>query len=354
MKKLLAAILACSMIASVGVSTLVSATDVDSSINLNGIIRNSDLGTVTTDINPDATYYVPIADIQAAFPGSPSGNFADGDQYKISFKKGSDNSKMIKKLSIETKKVSGYSDPRVDCLKIEIAADFTDKEYKISPEITFSGKKSKTGTLPVFDYSNDKYTGTMTLYVQNDDTADNDFEVGQGGIVMKPEKGEDNTITWSDNGRDVAKLDFYADSDVAKVFPKLSTKWDNSDYAEYFNDQDAFIFEFVGGSTISSTSRALLTLYNPYLNEDDELTVDSADVIIYQIIDGELVDVTDSWTKGQNDDGDEVFTSKTRVLGTYIVAEHEANIGDAGDDVEEPSTGDPIETPVKPNPSTGR
>ena len=54
------------------------------------------------------------------------------------------------------------------------------------------------------------------------------------------------------------------------------------------------------------------------------LTVAPEDCVIYQIVDGELVDVTASFTALQNDDGDYVFQTKTRELGCYIIAEAEA------------------------------
>lgn len=373
MKKLLAAILACSMVASVGVSTIVSAAvdTYDSSVvNIKEIIRSDDDDASfykSTDVVPATTYYVGLHDlgemqewndivdaVPSLVDGEPIGSAGyaridNANDFKVSLKKGSNNSKMIKKMSVVTKKVYGA---RTECLKIEFAEEYTDKEYKVTPEIIFTGKKN-TKDVPNRNCSDLKFIAEMPLYVSNVNTGDTDFEVGTGGLIMKPLKGEDNTVTWNDNGRDVAKLTFIGDSDVVKIFPKLSTRWDNSDYFEYFNDQDAFIFEFVGGSTVSSTSRALLEIYNPYLNEDDELTVSIEDVVIYKVSDGELIDDTDNWTLGTNDDGEEVISTKTRVLGTYIIAEHEADVGYDDDDTTDPS-GDPVAPGVKPNPPTGR
>ena len=95
----------------------------------------------------------------------------------------------------------------------------------------------------------------------------------------------------------------------------------------YFADQDAFIFNFKGsvaGQTkISSTSRATLELYNPYYDSDeDELTVDPENVVIYAVADdGSLNDVTASFKAIENEDGDYVAQTKTRELGVYIIAE---------------------------------
>ena len=174
---------------------------------------------------------------------------------------------------------------------------------------------------------------------------------GDGGVVLKPTKNDDNEITWEDENNTIATLKFYSDDDAAKFFPKLTTKWDNADYAEYFADQNAFIFDFVGraaGETkIASTSRATLELYNPYYDwDEDVLTVAPEDCVIYQIVDGELVDVTASFTALQNDDGDYVFQTKTRELGCYIIAEAEAAA------VVDPGTTAP--TDEKPVPNTGR
>ena len=75
------------------------------------------------------------------------------------------------------------------------------------------------------------------------------------------------------------------------------------------------------------------------------LTVAPEDCVIYQIVDGELVDVTASFTALQNDDGDHVFQTKTRELGCYIIAEAEAAAV-----VDEPTA----PTDKKPVPNTGR
>lgn len=364
MKKLMAAILACSMVASVGASTLISAADrieKDSKISASALLRDDDtLGfTGTGDIKPASTYYVAIKDILAEIPGGSAITDAAGttsltgdilqdkDAFKVSLKKGSDNSKIIKKLSVVEKKEIG----RTNAIKIETADVFTGDEYKITPEFKFVGQDA-TKKPEGHNWKGITIETSMTLYVQNEEvTGDYDIEAGTNGFVIKPAKNEDNEITWTQDGDNVARLTFYADSDVVKVFPKLSTKWDNSDYFEYFNDQDAFMFEFIGNNTVSSTSRALLEIYNPYVDEDGNLTVDPESIWVYEVKDGELVDVTDSWTKTTNEDGDEVLTTKTRVLGTYILAEEEVSIGD----FDEPSTGEPsVPGNNKPNPSTGR
>ena len=139
--------------------------------------------------------------------------------------------------------------------------------------------------------------------------------------MLQPLENDTNEIVWYDENNDLAKLSFYADSDVEKFYSKLSTKWEHADYATYFNDQDAFLFDFTGSPKISSTSRGDLDIYNPFIDEDGNETVDPQSVVIYQVIDGDLFDITDQFTYGENEDGYMAFSTRTRFLGTYIFAE---------------------------------
>ena len=54
------------------------------------------------------------------------------------------------------------------------------------------------------------------------DDADQDYMAGDGGIVLKPTKNDDNEITWEDENNTIATLKFYSDDDAAKFFPKLT------------------------------------------------------------------------------------------------------------------------------------
>ena len=148
----------------------------------------------------------------------------------------------------------------------------------------------------------------------------------------------------------LATLTFDADSNVSKYYPKMSTKWDNVKYAELFADQDAFVRQWVGTPSISSTSRATLELNVPYIDEDDELTVDEDSIIVYEeTADGELVDITAKGKFDWNDDDEFVFTMKTRSLGTYIFAEAPVTEADADDEV----PADEVVDADKVNPGTG-
>ena len=71
----------------------------------------------------------------------------------------------------------------------------------------------------------------------------------------------------------LAWLNFTSDDDAKKFFPKMTTKWDDQEYAEYFADQDAYLFDYIGNPQIASTSRATLRLRLPFVDEDGELSV---------------------------------------------------------------------------------
>ena len=57
------------------------------------------------------------------------------------------------------------------------------------------------------------------------------------------------------------------------------------------------------------------------MDEDGELTVDPENAVVYTIgEDGEPVDITSEFQFVETDDGDYVLRTKTRRLGTYIIA----------------------------------
>ena len=310
-----------------------------------------------TDIDdttaPDKKVYVKLSEVADNIIPSTSARanatvkkiLDDDDYFKFKYKKGSDNSKMILDINLVEKKLG--SNPRDTYIEIKLADDYTDDEYKINPTFTFTVKEdfyywddstNKKGMFLPTDESapsgythearydledGDEYEGEFTIWISNTELeADEDFAAGTGGVTLKPTKNDDNEIVWYDENDDIAKLTFEGDSSVDNFFPKLSTKWDNATYAEYFADQDAFIFDFISNPNISSTSRPVLTIYDPYYDyENDEVTVDPENVVVYQVVDGELVDVTADWSYGEDDDGEMVYTTKTRQLGTYIFCE---------------------------------
>lgn len=386
MKKLLAAALAVATVASLStVSFAANEWPVD--LPTEGVTAIFDDGTGAAydganTVKPDKTLYFEVGNM--VFTDRTSGDtyvlygeyYTDKDLFKVKTDKGDENAKMIKSMALSEKSITykGVTG-RGPWFEIKLNDDYTDDEFKINPSFTVTAKDDFYATttqdannnyiLRPVDGDNTIPANSIVVnkgdkiiydvgkyYISNStDNADQDYMAGTGGIVLKPTKNDDNEITWEDENNTIATLRFYSDDDAAKFFPKLTTKWDNADYAEYFADQNAFIFDFVGraaGETkIASTSRATLELYNPYYNwDEDVLTVAPEDCVIYQIVDGELVDVTASFTALQNDDGDYVFQTKTRELGCYIIAEAEAAA------VVDPGTTAP--TDEKPVPNTGR
>ena len=349
MKKLLAVVLAAVMALSLGVVAFAAEYDATYTYDVKDGSK-----TATNEIYPDDSVYLKLNGIKVDVPqiAGPSQttqvtlnekDFTDGDLWKVKFDKGGDNSKMIAKISLSEKNYGGDRGPWV---KIETKADYTTDEFKIKPSMTLTAKDDITIGGVVRFVKGDKINVDFgTIYISNDeDPADQDYAAGTGGVVLKPTKNDDNEITWEDEQNTIAVLKFMGDDNQTKFFPKLSTKWEDADYAEYFADQDAFIFNFKGsvaGETkISSTSRATLELYNPYYDSDeDEYTVDPENCIVYQVQeDGTMAEA--AFKVVENEDGDMVFQTKTRELGIYIIAEKPYTT--AVEDVETPDDGKAI------------
>lgn len=371
MKKLLSVALAAATVASVGVTAF--ATDYDmGDLPVYYDDESSVYANNNDTVTPDQKVYVKLDDVGHLIFGNLNGPsyvpgevLNDEDFFKFKYKKGSDNSKMILGISLVEKNLNGTRD---EYIEIKLADDYTDDEYKINPTFTFTAKDdiyysvahgwytgeeaedrgwATTGDV-VHIPDDDEFEGEFTLWISNtEEDADADYAAGTGGVTLKPTKNDDNEIVWYDENDDIAMLTFEGDSSVDNFFPKLSTKWDNATYAEYFADQDAFIFDFISNPEISSTSRPVLTIYDPYYDyEEDESLVDSENVVIYAVVDGELVDDTANWTYGETEDGEMAYTTKTRQLGTYIFCE----VAVAGSE-------EVVEEPVddgKVIPSTGR
>ncbi|WP_195277459.1 hypothetical protein [Anaerotruncus rubiinfantis] len=363
MKKVLALVLALATVMSMGVVAF--AADIlvsDGEATAEGyanVYRKDNTKPVpnaTTDNSveslPDKTLYFEIPDVTLS-DGSKTdpitaAQLADEDLFKFKYKK-TENGKYIKSIKLIEKDVDGTAG-RENVVEVKLVDDMTDNEYKISFEVSFASKTDWDDTANFDDVT--VYMPEFTIWMGNDkdETDDETYAAGEGGKYVKPVKNEENTIAWEDENDTLATLTADMDSDTKYYFPKLSTKWDNVKYAELFNDQDAFVRQWVGTPEISSTSRATLELNVPYVDEDDELTVDEESIIVYEeTADGELIDITDKGTFTTNDDDEYVFTMKTRRLGTYIFAE--APVADADADDEVPA--DDVVDADKVNPGTG-
>lgn len=190
--------------------------------------------------------------------------------------------------------------------------------------------------------SGDTKATRFSVWIQNEQRTDSDatIVVGEKGVVIRPEKNERNTVTWETSGGDpVARMVFTADSSASFYSPQLTTKLDSkADYYDYFIDRDAYMFNFVGNPRIPATTRVSLSLYNPFRDRDGEVSKHARNLYVYQLVDGELTNVTDKFTPDENDDGYEVLTTRTITLGTYIVTDRSVRLVDNNNN-----------TPAKPN-----
>ncbi len=272
MKKLLAVVLAAMMVLSLGVmASAIQREDnavikVDAQwydgntdkpigdlhhlnwVNIDQVDPTNDL------VQPDSTVWIAL--------GGNSGVFTDKDLFKVKTDKGDDNAKLISKVSVATSTSDKYKTAgRQDSIKIEVKPVYDDGDYKFTPSVKFTAKEDKT-VVPTFYNVPEEKDGAGNVvrakdtvnegdYLQVDISfymanvvqgADQDYNAGDGGVVLKPAKNDDNEITWEDENNTIATLKFAGDDNQTKFFPKLSTKWEDADYAEYFADQDAFIF----------------------------------------------------------------------------------------------------------------
>ncbi len=259
--------------------------------------------------------------------------FHDDTYWKMKLSKG-DNGKYVKAISDVTKnfgsdlysvythtRVPGSGASRSRYIKVEMNELFTDDEYKVTLDMRLTPKSKAEDVFGVDDDAELKIQD-FYFYVKNIvKNADGDWRVGTGGLMLNPVKNDWNEVTYYDEDGDVAFMKFFGDSDTGKFYAKLSTKWEHADYASYFNDQDAYIFQFTGSPNLSSTSRADLQIYSPFVDEDGNETFDPEQAVIYQVVDGDLFDITDSFTYEEGDNGDMAFCTRTRFLGTYIICQ---------------------------------
>lgn len=339
----------------------------------------------TGTTEPGSTVYLPVGGVISAIAGeriSMLDFLTDKSLIQFKLKKES-NAKMVKSVKLVEKKIGQLSNgnlggldgdiediigaevdgagdmisglfqamgdlPRGFGIEFTLADDMTDDEFKFEGTMIFKAKKNlgTDGFMdPLFgeireatdeeiaagNYVAKGFTLEIpfSIWIGNDTThADVDFSFGTGGTVVKPQKNEDNEITWEDANDTRAWLNFTSDDDAKVFYPKLSDKWEDADYAAYFADQEAFLFKFIGNPKLSSTSRATLKLRIPFLDEDGEPTVDEDSIVVYQVVDGGLEDITGKGKIYETDDGDWVFELRTRELGTYIIAEKPAALGE--------------------------
>ena len=261
--------------------------------------------------------------------------FEDDTYWKLRLSKG-DNSKHVTELSDVTKNFGtdlyniythtiqpDSGNGRSRYIKVKVNEIYTDDEVKITLDLRLTPKAKAVEAFPKqVDEDTEVKVKDFAFYMKNIvRTADSEWEVGIGGLMLNPVKNDWNEVTYVDEDGDVAFMKFFGDSDTGKFYAKLSTKWEHADYASYFNDQDAYIFQFTGSPSLSSTSRADLEIYSPFVDEDGNETFDPEQAIIYQVVDGDLFDITDSFEYREGENGDMAYCTRTRFLGTYIICQ---------------------------------
>ncbi|MCI8649666.1 MAG: hypothetical protein HFG20_06080 [Anaerotruncus sp.] len=297
-------------------------------------------------VRSDEDFYVAIPPLQ----DNPI--FADKSCFKVKFEK-EDNGARIR-YALITEKIFGENTGRKVAFRFILAEDYTDEEFKVTGTAIFTAKKD----IGVIYDKNNQYQDSLELpdghvvmhgfevyqegkeynavikkgtklkipisfWVKNE-KIDGDYDdmAGNGGTVVKPTKNEEHEAIWEDENNTLAAVRMNADSDVKVYYPKLSTRWyPQLPFTEAFSNQDAFIYNFMGNPVLSSTSRATLELRNPYVDDEGELTLAPEDVIIYQVKNGQLTDVSEQFTATENEEGEPVFSIRTRELGIYVFAE---------------------------------
>ncbi len=274
--------------------------------------------------------------------------FNDKDYFKIKFAKDDPDKCIMYAFPVETKLESMYGQNRVVAFRFILNPKMDDGEYKFGGTLTFTAKEdiaidvenaaALKGAASFEPAESCSDLTASTVYVlpkgmkidleisgwskNTKLEGDQDLIAGDGGQVVKPTKNEENTVTWEGDSDTLATLTMDVDDDSKVYYPKLSTKWyAQLPFTQLFADQDAYIFNFMGTPTLSSTSRAKLEINNPFVDKDGEFQVNPEDVVIYSVVDGQLKDVTSSFKAGENENGESVFVLRTRQLGIYVLAE---------------------------------
>lgn len=359
-------------LASVGVCAAVTADmpytsatgfDKDGGALSSVLVQN---GTVTADsITPDQKIYIELPGSGSTITLSGGTGFSAEELYnsdQFTFKLDRDeNSKYLDEVKLVSKRLDGTN--RKYYIEVSLKPSTTVEEKKVTFDVFFRARRAESGKWNSGDTVNTRFS----LWVKNETAKGEDATIGTGeGVVFSPTSNEKNTITWG-NDYDVASLEFTANSDAKDFYARLSTRIDRDIYDEYGDpvDADLFFRTFTGNPRIDSTSRATLTLYNPwsedYYDRYDYL-VDPTEVYIYSVDpDGYLEDITNLFTyvNGDNTEaGVDGWQTKVRTLGQYVISDVELFYDEAETSEEAPIISKPIAPPPTPGtavplPSTG-
>ena len=335
--------------------------------SISSITLNSQASIGADPVYPGSTVYIPLAtEMNDRFGGSAIvvEDVVNTDYFKFDVDKDV-NGKLVKSITIVDDKKLSNDLSRSAYLKIEFADTTSTDENKTTGDITFKAKAdfdsyAKKNDQPVTGGSNvwqkdDKFTIHYNFWVSNREVGNDDNPDTGDGVVMNPDDNDTNVLVWGD---DRAALEFESDDDASKFYAKMSTKSIADIYTEYGDpaDADLWFYDFVGSSTIPSTSRAWLTLGIPW-DDNDDYTPDPASCYIYELdADGNLTDVTSSFSYSEDEREIPGWSRQTRTLGTYIVSDTELDIDAVNDTTDEPAPEpeNTAPTPEKPIPNTGR
>ena len=147
------------------------------------------------------------------------------------------------------------------------------------------------------------------IFLENDI----DYPAGAEDLVISPRRDWDSECTWEDTDIIVAELnggDF-------SYYPKLSTQRSDTGLVDDRTNVGQIYTRFFRGNPTSS-SKATLTLTNPFLNFDGEEMVPHQDVYIYEVRSGVFYDVTKKFRYTTDSDDRGAFQIQTDTLGNYV------------------------------------
>lgn len=310
-------------------------------------------GKITADVHPAKEYYIALPAESVSFGETDSATIAEiTDDDEFSFKLDRDkNGGLLDSVSFVSKRFDGKE--RQDYIKVDMDDSDMTEDEKLTFDVYFKAKHSEEDKW----HSGDRVNIRFELWVNNDveDGEDADFEVGED-IVFNPVSNETNIINWGDN-YDVATVKFEANDDADKFYAKLSTKANSQIYRDYGDPANADLFfrTFVGAPRLDTTSRATVTLYNPWSqDDDDDYDIDPYNVYIYEVDGGELIDITENFTYVHEDEtemGTDGWQSRTRTLGSYVLSDMPLDTFYDDVSIEEPVNEIVPEVPTKPNPA---
>ena len=361
MKKALSAMLAASMalsFASVGAFAASANTSADKTGTItpdatevvdgdgnsynakSGVTVTPSSGKVVIDtVTPNSTIYIRLDGNTAISNGrlnpATGADLANDKLFSFSSTKKT-NSKLVKSIEVVTNKAIGSVSGRNNWLKITLNDGTMTSEQKFEGTVTFKAKKTSdseglhNGFSGDVAYLGDTYTLDLSIWVNNSKITDGDNPGTGDRVYFDPTANDTNTLIWGD---DRASLKFEAGSNPDKFYARLSTKADMNIYSEYGDplNADLYFYDFVGNPTVPSTSRAVLTLGVPW-DLDAAYVPDPEKCYIYQVINGELVDVTNQFTYSEDEQEIAGWSIKTRQLGTYIVSDTELDLEIADED----------------------